>query len=220
MSCQTSTWFGLWTTLETTLWTEWVSDNARQCNDQTWVRYLEQVNLKHQLRIKRSRWKRLRACALKRKQEMKQNPSSSLFLSHPGWAEQWIEPHHKHHHQNIQYFGWYWTRKGADTGREMSRGICDFLSPRFPQITYFTFPLTLMASEIEIDIWYVPVHFLFINWLIRVIIRISVSTNSRKLHFSNRDDHACIHTIVEICLGCLSVFNFYLWISSTSALGF
>ena len=113
MSCQTSTWFGLWTTLETTLWTEWVSDNARQYNDQTWVRYLEQVNLKHQLRIKRSRWKRLRACALKRKQEMKQNPSSSLFLSHPGWAEQWIEPHHKHHHQNIQNFGCILDKKGG-----------------------------------------------------------------------------------------------------------
>ena len=153
---------------------------------------------------------------------MKQNPSSSLFLSHPGWAEQWIEPHHKHHHQNIQNFGCILDKKGGGYWERNEPWDLWLPLTSISSNHIFHISLTLMASEIEIDIWYVPVHFLCRNWFIRVMMTISFSTNSR-LHYSNFDKNLCIHTMMKISFGCLFSFNFYLrilWISSTPVNGF
>ena len=104
---------------------------------------------------------------------MKQNPSSSLFLSHPGWAEQWIEPHHKHHHQNIQNFGCILDKKGGGYWERNEPWDLWLPLTSISSNHIFHISLTLMASEIEIDIWYVPVHFLCRNWFIRVMMTIS-----------------------------------------------
>ena len=49
--------------------------------------------------------------------------------------------------------------KGADAARETSRGICSFLSPRFPQNDIFHISSGLNVLKMEIDISHILVHF-------------------------------------------------------------